>query len=151
MNRLSQIIQERNGSTGMASALNADAMSGESASHRYARVLRENWEWYKTFGVPTEDYLNSMIGNGETLRTNLQDAQQYAQNIGTRSANETKRALAGYGLRPTADEAKVNNRLNQMNTVAAMSDARNAVRRNTQDLDRQILIGGAPNDGVLDV
>jgi hypothetical protein len=121
---------------------------GTSAAANYAQVTRQQWEEYKKFGVPVEDKLISMIDNQGQVNQNLADATSYGMNRAIVNKNESARKLQGYGIEPTADEAKVNNRISQMNTTASMGDALNAVRRNAKDLDRQILIGGAPNDGL---
>ena len=121
------------------------------AADRYAKVSREQWENYKSFGFPIENQLISMIGNKEILGKNLTAATGLAQKVGDVSASEVNRGLRGYGLVPTQAQSITNRRLNNLTTTANMASARDYVRGSTLDLNRQILIGGAPNDGLQEV
>lgn len=120
---------------------------GEAAD-RYAAVSREQFENYKKFGYPIEDSLIGMIGDKAALGANMERAQGIASTIGSVAASETDRNMRGYGIATTQDQEATNLRLNNLSTTASMANARNFVRGATLDREKQIIVGGAPNDGL---
>jgi len=121
------------------------------AADRYAAISRDQWENYKQFGYPLENSLIDMIGNQTLLNENLAAASGLAQTSGSVAASEAKRGLQAYGINQTQAQTTTNTRLNNLQTTANMASARDTVRSDTLDRDRQILIGGAPNDGLTDI
>jgi hypothetical protein len=118
------------------------------AADLYAGLIRSQWETYKQTGYPLENAQLSMYKNNSTLNSNLAAATGLAKTAGQVSASETNRSMASYGIAPTQAQVATNARLNNLTTSVNMANARDAVRSNTQELDRQILVGGAPNDGL---
>lgn len=118
-----------------------------AAADRYAAVTREQWNNYKQFGIPIENKLLGMMNNKGDLATNLSAVSNLVRTSGDVSASETNRALGQYGVLPTADQQRVNARLNNLSTTASMADARNYVRQEDEDLSQTIL-SGAPNSGL---
>lgn len=121
------------------------------AADRYAAISREQWNNYKKFGYPIEDYLLSQIGNKELLASDLQSATQNAQLAGNTAEQSTARRMASYGINQTSGQAATDARLNNLTSTANIASARDAARENAKERDMNILIGTAPNDGLTDV
>jgi len=118
-----------------------------AAADRYAAITRDQWNNYKLYGIPKENELIGMIDNKATLNQNLANATNTVQTAGNVAGLETARSLSQYGVTPSADQTRTNNRLNSLNTTASMADARNFVRQ--EHLDQgQTILNGAPNSGL---
>jgi len=127
------------------------AFNTATAAGRYAAVSREQWDNYKKFGYPIENELVGMVNNEQLLNRNIAAASGLAKVSGKVAASETRRRLSGYGLGETAAQKVTNRRLNNLATTANIASARDYVRSDTLDRNRQILVGGAPNDGLQDL
>jgi hypothetical protein len=120
------------------------------ASDRYTALTREQWGNYKRFGIPNEDYLLDRLDNKAILGTNLASAEKTVQTAGNVAASELNRGISQYGITQSADQMRVNERLNKLSTTAGMASARNFVRQEKRDEDQTIL-NGSPNTGLQTV
>ncbi len=123
---------------------NAAAMTGSktSASDTYAKLIRDQWDDYRTRFAPYEDQMIALANGQEDNLLSEQRAVSAAGAGFNSSMGTLGRDRQRLGLGVSAEEAANESRMGAGLRTAAMVGAANKARLHSQDRDNMILAGG---------
>lgn len=113
-----------------------------SASDTYARLIREQWDDYRTRFAPYEDQMIALANGQEDNLLSEQRAVSAAGAGFNSSMGTLGRDRQRLGLGVSAEEAANESRMGAGLRTAAMVGAANKARLHSQDRDNMILAGG---------
>ena len=114
-----------------------------------AELIRAQWEDYKQRFRPVENALMQETGYANPQRRGMAIAEGKAavNSAFDLSAGIDQRNLGRKGMKRTADQQMVYDRLQGLDRAAALTDAEQRIGQLSDDRDRQIAAGGIPNAG----
>lgn len=112
------------------------------ASDTYARLIRDQWDDYRTRFAPYEDQMIALANGQEDNLLSEQRAVSAAGAGFNSSMGTLGRDRQRLGLGVSAEEAANDSRMGAGLRTAAMVGAANKARLHSQDRDNMILAGG---------
>jgi hypothetical protein len=124
----------------------------QSDPHTLAsQLLRAQFdEWSKSFKPIELGAMNQIsFNNPEVLPRAVEKATSAATGQADTMRGILSRSNAAMGIAPTEQQAKVSDRILNLDRATAVAGAANKARENVRAQDEQILLGGIPNQNVV--
>jgi hypothetical protein len=116
-----------------------------------AQLLRAQFdEWAKSFKPIELGAMNQIsFNNPEVLPRAVEKATSAATGQSDTMRGVLSRSNAAMGISPTAQQAKVSDRILNLDRATSVAGAANKARENVRLQDEQVLLGGAPNQNIV--